>query len=844
MSDSDIQNLVPISIEDEMKSSFLEYSMSVIVARALPDVRDGLKPVHRRILYAMSDRGNHHNKPYRKSANTVGEVLGSYHPHGDSAIYDAMVRMAQPFSLRYPLVDGQGNFGSVDGDSAAAMRYTEARLAKMAAEILEDLDKETVDFTPNYDESKKEPTVLPSKLPNLLINGAGGIAVGMATNIPPHNITEIIDGLSYLIDNPDCSVDDLMRFITGPDFPTGGEIHGTAGIRSAYHTGRGHVIMRAKAHIEPMEKGDRDRIVVTEIPYQVNKARMIEKIADLVRDKKLTGISDLRDESDRQGMRVVVELKRDAVSKVVLNQLFKATQMQDTFGVILIALVDGQPRQLTLKEMLAHFVAHRREIITRRTLFELRKAREREHILQGYAKALDHIDEVIELIRSADSPDTARAQLIERFAFSDIQAKAILEMRLQRLTGMERKKILDELDELLKLIERLEFIRDNEGEKYAIIKAELAALREAYGDERRTEIVPVESEVMMEDLIASEDVVVTITTSGYIKRAKLSEFRAQRRGGRGVRGIAMKDEDAPSRLFIADTHDHLLIFTDTGRVFSAKVYEAPEGSRTSKGKSMNNLVQLKPDEKVATVFPIKAFTEDAYLVMVTAQGLVKKTPLSAYAKIHSGGIIGIDLTDGDEVVSAKVTEGDHRILLSTADGMTVLFHEKGIRPMGRVARGVRGVRLGSGDRVVGMVACAEEEMGERSLFTIKENGYGKRTPLARYPEHGRGGKGVIDIKTDDGRVVSVKKVTGSNELMMITSEGTVIRIKAEDVSLIGRNTKGVRVVAVPAGVRVVSLGRLEVNTMEIVNGEEEDDVVEEPTIEESTVDPAPESDAT
>ncbi|MBF0169820.1 MAG: DNA gyrase subunit A [Nitrospinae bacterium] len=826
MSDIESSSLVPISIEDEMKSSFLEYSMSVIVARALPDVRDGLKPVHRRILFAMNDKGNVHNKAYRKSANTVGEVLGSYHPHGDSAIYDAMVRMAQPFSLRYPLVDGQGNFGSVDGDSAAAMRYTEARLSRLAGELLEDLDRETVDFVPNYDESKREPSVLPSKLPNLLINGSGGIAVGMATNIPPHNLGEVVDGLVHLIDHPDCGVEDLIALVPGPDFPTAGEIHGTAGIRAAYYTGRGHVIMRAKAHIEPMEKGDRERIVLTEIPYQVNKARLIEKIAELVRDKKIAGISDLRDESDRRGMRVVIELKRDAVAKVVLNQLYKQTQMQDTFGVILIALVDGQPRQLTLKEMLYHFVEHRREIVTRRTLFDLRKAREREHILQGYVKALDHLDQVIELIRHADSPDSAKSGLMERFGFTDIQAKAILELRLQRLTGMERKKITDELEALLADIGRLEYIRDHEDEKYRIIKEELLSLKETYGDPRRTAIVPNESEVMMEDLIPKEDVVVTITTSGYIKRSPLSEFRAQRRGGKGVRGLAMKEEDAPRNLFVANSHDHLLFFTDTGRVFSARVFEAPEGSRTSKGKSVNNLLQLRPDEKVATVFPIEAFHDDHYLVMATASGLVKKTPLSAYGKIHAGGIIGIDLAEGDQVISAKVTDGKSKILLSVASGMTILFPESDIRSMGRVARGVKGINLAEGDRVVGMAACAEAEMTEQALFTLKANGYGKRTPLARYRQQRRGGKGLIDIKTDDAPVVGVKKVSGANELMMMTDDGAVIRIKASDVSLIGRNTKGVRVVNVGDGA-VVSLGRLEIDTGETV------DVAEKLTPEEA-----------
>ena len=809
METKETNRLIPISIEDEMKSSFLEYSMSVIVSRALPDVRDGLKPVHRRILYAMSRLGNLHNKPYNKSARTVGDVMGKYHPHGDAAIYDALVRMAQDFSLRYPLIDGQGNFGNVDGDSAAAMRYTEARLSKLASEMLEDLDKETVNFAPNYDEKDIEPTVMPSKLPNLLINGSSGIAVGMATNIPPHNLGEIVKGLFLLIDNPECSIDDLMEVIPGPDFPTAGEIHGQAGIRAAYRTGRGLVIMRATAEIEPMGKGDREQIIVSEIPYQVNKSNLIRKIADLARDKKINGISDLRDESDRSGMRVVVELKRDAVGQVCLNQLFKHTQMQDTFGVILLALVDGQPKQLNLKEALQHFIDHRVTIISRRTLFDLKKAKEREHILEGYVKALDSLDDVITLIKESDNPDAAKTGLIARFGFSDLQAKAILEMRLQRLTGMEREKITAELVEIKKTILGLEYIRDNEDKKLSIIKEELSYLAETFGDERRTRLVPIESEVDIEDMIADEEMVVTISTQGYIKRNPTTLFRAQKRGGRGVQGHKMKAEDVASKLFIASTHSHLLFFTTKGRVLRKKVYEIPEAGRVAKGKAVVNLIQLRADEKVATVFPLRAFSEESFLVIATKKGYIKKTKLSAYSRIHTGGIIAVDIEEGDDVISAKVTNGKKRILLSTKNGYSILFHERDLRAMGRDTRGVRGIRLDEGDEVVAMAALEEKPDESEIIFTIKENGYGKLSPIDKYPEQRRGGKGVIDIKTEDGRVVSVKKVTSLDDLMIITSEGVLIRIKSSDISLIGRNTKGVRVIKVGESGKVASAGRFE-----------------------------------
>ncbi len=803
-------DVVPVTIEDEMKSSFLEYSMSVIVSRALPDVRDGLKPVHRRILYAMNAMGAHHNKAYKKSARTVGDVIGKYHPHGDTAVYDALVRMAQDFSLRYPLVDGQGNFGSTE-DAPAAMRYTEARLSRICAEMLADLEKETVDFIPNYDDNETEPTVLPSKIPNLMVNGSGGIAVGMATNIPPHNIGEITEALIYLIENPDCSVFDLMEYVKGPDFPTAGEIHGSAGIRAAYATGRGQVVTRAATEVEPIGKGDRERIVVTELPYQVNKARMIEKIAELTKDKRVTGIADIRDESDRDGIRVVIELKRDAVAQVVLNHLYKHTQMQDTFGVQMIALVDGRPKQLTLKEMLYHFIEHRREIITRRTMFDLAKAEEREHILAGFIKALDSIDEVIKLIRGAASPEDAKTGLMKNFDFSERQAKAILELRLQRLTAMEQQKIIDEREEVLKTIEQLIYIRDHEEEKYRIIKEELTELKEKFSDGRRTQLIPVESEVDIEDLIAEEDMVVTISMSGYIKRNPINLYKAQKRGGKGVKGMQMKVEDVVNKLFIASTHANLLFFTDTGRVFRKKVYEIPEVSRVAKGKAVVNLVQLQPEEKVATVFPVGKFEEDRYLVIATRKGYIKKTKLDAFARVHAGGIIATALEEGDGVVSVKVTDGDQHILIATRHGMAARFHEKDIRAMGRTARGVRAIRLANDDSIIGMSALTAGEDNGDTMFTIKEDGYGKRSTLDKYPLHRRGGKGVIDIKCDkdSGGVVAIKRIRESEQLMIISESGVVIRINASDVSAIGRNTMGVRVINLGEGDKVVSVGRLE-----------------------------------
>ena len=716
--------------------------------------------------------------------------------------------MAQEFSLRYPLVDGQGNFGSVDGDSPAAMRYTEARLHRISSEILRDIDKETVDFTPNYDESELEPVVLPAKSPNLLLNGSNGIAVGMATNIPPHNMGELVNGIISLIDNPNCSVDELMTHITGPDFPTAGEVCGSSGIREAYHKGRGLIVMRGKAEIEPLNKTGRETIVITELPYQVNKARLVEKIAGLVRDKRITGISDLRDESDREGMRIILELKRDAVGQVILNQLYKHTQLQDTFGVIMIALVDRRPRLLNLKEMLHHFVVHRREIIARRTLFDLKKAEEREHILAGFVKALDNLDKVIKLIRAATNPDEARIQLVEKFDFSENQSKAILELRLQRLTGLERQKIVDERKETLARIKHLKFIRDNDSEKYRIIKEELLELKSNYGDDRRTVLVPAESaEVFDEDLIAREDMVVTTSASGYIKRNPLSFYRSQNRKGKGVVGIKMREEDVVMALYIANTHDHLLFFTDTGRVFSKKVYEVPLASRVAKGKAMVNLLQLQPGEKVVAISPVDRLDSTLSLLMATKLGVIKKTPLKLFSKIHTGGIIAIKLDDGDDVIDVGITDNVHNVQLTTKNGMSIRFSESDVRSMGRATRGVRGMRLAVDDHVVGMEIFLENEAETASILSVKQNGRGKRTQLSKYPLQKRGGKGVNDINCEEenGNVVATKRVGNNDQLMVITQNGVVIRIKVSDIPVIGRSTKGVIIMSLSSGDSVVSV---------------------------------------
>ena len=725
------QNKVTVNIVDEMRKSYMDYAMSVIVGRALPDVRDGLKPVHRRILYAMHDLGNDYNKPYKKSARVVGDVIGKYHPHGDSAVYDTIVRMAQDFSMRHPLVDGQGNFGSIDGDSAAAMRYTEIRMDKLAHELLADIEKETVDYGPNYDDSLEEPVVLPCRFPNLLVNGSEGIAVGMATKIPPHNLGEVINGLVALIDEPRMSDDELIEIIPGPDFPTAGFINGRDGIREAYKTGRGIVQMRARALVEVDSRSGREAIVVTEIPYQVNKAKLIEKIADLVKDKKIEGISDLRDESDRDGMRIVVELKRDAVPGVILNQLYKMTAMQSSFGIIMLAISSGQPKVLTLREVLNSFIDHRREIVTRRCIFELKKAEAREHILQGFRIALENLDEVIQIIKASKTPAEAKVSLMGRFGFSDIQAQEILNMRLHRLTGLEQEKILEELREILALIARLKEILASEVEILKIIKEELVEVKEKFANPRRTEILDKSADLTLEDMIVEEDMVVTVTHGGYIKRNAVSLYRAQRRGGKGKSGIKPKEEDFVENLFIASTHSYVLIFTDLGKVYWLKVHEIPQGGRASRGKAIVNLLQLAPEEKVMTILPVKAFEEGKYIVTATAKGIVKKTDLMAYSNPRSGGIIALTIDEDDSLIAARLTDGKRDLLLASRNGKSIRFPEGDIRPMGRPARGVRGMNLEEDDVVIGLQSITDST--SLALVTITENGYGKRNRYRGIP---------------------------------------------------------------------------------------------------------------
>jgi DNA gyrase subunit A len=784
---------IPINIEDEMRRSYLDYSMSVIVGRALPDVRDGLKPVHRRILFTMDNMGNTHSRPYKKSARVVGDVMGKYHPHGDTAIYDSVVRMAQDFSMRYPLVDGQGNFGSIDGDPPAAMRYTEIRMAPLAEALLADLDKETVDFGPNYDGQETEPLVLPAGFPNLLVNGSTGIAVGMATNIPPHNLREVIDATIHLIENPRCSVADLMGFIPGPDFPTAGFIYGKEEIRKAYETGRGQLQVRGRAVVEVHPKTERETILITEIPYQLNKTRLIERIAELVGEKKLEGISDLRDESDRDGMRIVIELKRDAIGAVVLNNLFALTPLQETFGIILLAIDNGQPRILTLKEMLERFVAHRREVVTRRTRFELRKAKEREHILLGLQIALDHLDAVIALIRKSKDRETASAGLQESFGLSEIQAKAILEIQLHRLTSLERQKILDELKEVQANIARLQEILAVEKVLLALIISELTTLRDAHADDRRTEIVSEQNDLSAEDLIADEDMVVTLSHAGYVKRSPLSEYRAQRRGGRGKIGAGSREDDFVEDLFVASAHAYVLVFSTRGRLYWLKVHEIPAAGRAAKGKPIVNLVHFKDDEQLAAILPVRKFEEGKFVVMVTRQGIIKKTSLDQYSNPRPSGIIALSIEDGDGLVAARLTDGKRDILLSTAQGMAIRFSEEDVRPMGRTAYGVKGIALETEDAVV---AADVLEQGT-SVLTVTENGYGKRTEEAEYRVQGRGGKGLITMKTTDrnGLVIGALQVRDDDGVMVITNRGMLIRMLTKDISLIGRNTQGVRLIS-------------------------------------------------
>lgn len=805
------EGITTVLIDDEMKRSYINYAMSVIVGRALPDARDGLKPVHRRILFAMKEAGITHDKPYKKSARVVGDVLGKYHPHGDSAVYDSIVRMVQDFSLRYPLIDGQGNFGSIDGDSAAAMRYTEVRMDKISEEMLADIDKETVPFRPNYDGSLEEPEVLPAKLPNLLINGSTGIAVGMATNMAPHNLGEVIDGTLMLIENPEVTVPELMTVIKGPDFPTGAHIIGTAGAKSAFMTGRGSIRIRAVVEIQDLKK-DKHQIVLTELPYQVNKARMIENIARLVREKIIAGISDLRDESDREGIRVVIELSRGTNPKVILNQLYKHTQMETTFGIINLALVDGKPKELNLKELLEIYLEHRLEIIQKRTLYNFRKSEERAHILEGLRIALDNIDEVVALIKGSTNADEAKQGLIENFALDEVQSKAILDMRLQRLTGLETKKILEELEGLVKLIAELREILESDELKYEIIRNELLELKENYGDARRTKIVPAIGEFREEDLIHEEDVVVTITNGGYIKRIPLNTYTMQRRGGRGIIGMETKEEDFVENLFISSTHNYILFFTNRGRLYWQKVYEIPEGSRQSRGKAIVNLLELQEGEMVTAMIPVKEFAEDRYLLMATREGTIKKTALSEFSNPRKAGIIAVTLDEGDELVRVLLTDGKKEVLMVSKKGKAIRFSEEDVRPMGKTARGVRGMTLdGPDDEVVSLDVVDETT----TLLTVTENGYGKRSKYSQYPTHRRGGKGVITIVTNErnGPVSRVRSVAEDDELIFTSAEGIIIRIPAKDISIQGRNTQGVRIINLKPGDKVAGMARIEkVNT--------------------------------
>jgi len=797
------QRIVKRLIADEMRESYISYSMSVIVGRALPDARDGLKPVHRRVLYTMYENGLFHNKPFRKSANVVGNCMAKYHPHGDAAIYDTLVRMAQDFSLRYPLVQGHGNFGSIDGDSPAAMRYSEARLSKLAEEMLEDIDKETVKFQPNFDDSAKEPIILPSKLPNLLINGSSGIAVGMATNMPPHNLVEIADGIIKVIDNPDITVDELIAVIKGPDFPTGGLICGRAGIISAYHTGRGRIVVRSKTEI--IDKANKKAIIISEIPYMVNKAVLVEQIADNVRNKKISGISDLRDESDREGIRVVVELKKDANPEIVLNQLYKHTRMQDSFGIINLALVNNQPKVLNLRELIICHINHRRQVIRKRTEFDLTKAEERAHILKGLRIALANIDNVITLIKKSVSADDARKLLISRFKLTEKQANAVLDMKLQKLSSLEQKKIKDELESLLKLIEQLKAILASEQKILNIIKTELLELKKKYGDERRTHFTDIEEDIEIEDLIKEEEMVIIVTHDGYIKRLPLDTYKQQHRGGKGVIATKTKEEDFVEDIFITSTHSYLLFFTDRGMVYWLKAYKVPEESRIAKGKAIINLLNLK-NEKITSVIPIREFKKGYYLLMATKNGIIKKTELEAYSRPRANGIIAINLDKGDELINAVLTDGAKNILLATRSGMAVKFNERDARPVGRTSRGVIGIRLRENDCVVGMIIADDN----KALLTITENGYGKRTLINNYRLINRGGYGVINIQCSErnGNVVSVNSVNGSDEIILISRRGIVIRMPANGISLIGRNTQGVRLMRLSNDDSVVSAAKI------------------------------------
>ena len=816
--------IIPINIEDEMRGAYIDYSMSVIVSRALPDVRDGFKPVHRRVLYGMSELGVFHNRPYKKSARIVGEVLGKYHPHGDSSVYDTMVRMAQDWSLRYPLVDGQGNFGSVDGDSPAAMRYTEARLRRIAEEMLSDINKETVDFQGNFDDSLSEPSVLPARIPNLLLNGTSGIAVGMATNMAPHNLTEVADGITAYINNPEITIEELMHFIKAPDFPTGGIIYGYSGVKSAFETGRGRVVLRSVANFEVSKTG-KEQIVVTEIPYLVNKASMIEKTAALINEKKIEGISDIRDESDRQGLRVVYDLKRDAVPNVVLNNLFKYTQLQSSFSINNVALVNGRPETLNLKELIEYYVKHRVEVITRRTEFELKEAEKRAHILEGLLIALDHLDEVIALIRASKDPDEARSGLMEKFSLSEIQARAILDMRLQRLTGLERDKIVEEYRQIKELIDELKAILASEERKKELIKADLQDIRTKYGDERRSRIEMAGGEFNIEDMIPDDEMLVTVSRQGYIKRTNLSEYRSQTRGGTGSRGVKTKDDDYTEHLFMATNHNYLLFFTEKGRLYWLRVFEVPEGNKTSKGRAIQNLINIESDDKVRAVLNVKTLSDEDYIknnyiVMCTQNGTVKKTLLELYSRPRQNGIIAININEGDQLIDVALTNGNDYIIIAAGQGKAVRFHESGIRPMGRGATGVKGINLADDDKAIGMICVSR---ADAQLLVVSEKGFGKRSDIEDYRITSRGAKGVKTLNITDkvGNLVAIKEVTDDDDLMIITTRGIAIRIHVSDLRVMGRNTQGVKLIKLNDKDAIASVTRIIREEDEEESGDEE-----------------------
>ena len=799
-------NISPVVIQDEMKNCYLDYAMSVIVGRALPDVRDGMKPVHRRVLFAMDTLNNHHNRPFLKSARVVGDIIGKYHPHGDSAVYGAIVRLAQDFSMRYPLVDGQGNFGSIDGDSAAAMRYTEIRMKKISEEMMADLEKETVDWQPNYDDSLVEPSVLPTKIPNLLINGSSGIAVGMATNIPPHNLTEIMNGLLLLIDNPQTTIDELMKLIPGPDFPTAGAIHGTEGIRSAYHTGKGVLQIRAKIDVENNTKKDRDSIIITELPYQVNKAKLIERIAELVNEKEITGISDIRDESSREGIRIVIDLKKGEIATVIINKLYKATPLQTSFGIIFLSIVNGSPRILNLKDQLSFFIDHRREIVIRRTVYELKKAKERAHILEGLKIAVENIDAIVELVKKSEGPLQAKTNLMSIYKLSEIQAQAILDMRLQRLTGLERDKIVKDYNDIMKEIARLEGILSSEELIMSIVKTEFLEIKDNFGDKRRTEIIAKADEIQMEDLVKQEEVIVTITHKGYVKRMAMDTYRTQKRGGTGVKGADGPEDDFYTSIFTANTHQTLFIFTNKGQVFSLKVYNIPEGNRTTKGRNIVNLIQVPPGETVKKILCVPSDTAGKFLMIVTKNGTVKKSEFEEYKNIRQSGLTAIKIVEGDELLAVRITDGTKDVLLCSSSGKIIRFAETDCRPLGRVSQGVKGIELNDDEKIIGMEIIDDSV----EILSVTANGYGKRTSVSEYRRQSRGGKGILAMRLTEknGDIIDIKPVTDKDDLMIISDKGQVIRTKISGISLMGRTTQGVRLIKLKEGEAVVAVEKI------------------------------------